>query len=134
MKQEKLREIVALAEKVGHVFVATADREGQPHIAAARRLTIMPEGSVEVREWFCPSSVANLKSNLRMSLVVWDMVRDAGYQLSGTLDEMQDVDMLNGYPSQIEREKPIPQVERRLLISVKKTTEFRYAPHSDVEE
>ena len=134
MKQEKLREIAALAKELGHILVATAGSEGQPHVAAARKLTITPEGSVAVTEWFCPSTVANLKSNSRISLVVWDIGRDTGYQLSGTLEEMQDVDMLNGYASQIERDKPMPQVERRLLISVTRITEFKCAPHSDVEE
>jgi uncharacterized protein len=134
LKEEKLREIAALAEKVGHVLIATADSEGQPHIAAARKLTITAEGSVELREWFCPGTVANLESNSRMSLVVWDMAKDTGHQLSGTVVEMRDVDVLNGYAPQIERDKIIPQVERRLVISVKKITEFKCAPHSDVEE
>lgn len=134
MKEEKLREIAALAEKVGHVLIATADSGGQPHIAAARQLAVTSEGSVAVREWFCPNTVANLKFNSRVSLVVWDMVKDTGHQLSGTMVEMRDVDVLNGYAPQIERDKIIPQVERRLVISVKKITEFKCAPHSDVEE
>lgn len=134
MREEKLREIAALAEKVGHVLIATADSEGQPHIAIARKLNITAEASVELREWFCPGTVSNLKSNSRMSLVIWDMVKDTGCQISGLLEEMQDVDVLNGYAPEVERDKPIPQVERRLVISVKKITEFKSTPHSDVEE
>ena len=134
MKQEKLQEIAALAEKVGHILVATADNEGQPHVAAARRLAVTSNSLLEVREWFCPSTVANLKTNPRMSLVVWDTTEDTGYQLTGGLEEIHDVEMLNGYAPQIEREKAVPQVERQLLIRTKKITEFKCAPHSDIEE
>ena len=62
------------------------------------------------------------------------MAKDTGHQFFGNVEEMQDVDVLNGYAPQIEREKAVPQVERRLMISVKKITGFKCAPHSDVEE
>jgi len=38
MKPESLNTAVELAEKLEHVFVATADPTGMPHVAAAAKL------------------------------------------------------------------------------------------------
>jgi hypothetical protein len=134
MKAEKLGEVVHLAEKVGHVFVATADPGGMPHVAAAGKLELAPEDRVTVTEWFCPGTVANLHVNKCISVVVWAKDPDSGYQLLGRLDKIKDLGILDGFAPGLEGEPPLPQVEKQLLIKVEKIIEFKLGPHSDVED
>jgi hypothetical protein len=48
------RQAVALAQKLRHVFVATTDGKGLPHVAAAGKMALTAQGRVAVAAWFCP--------------------------------------------------------------------------------
>ncbi len=133
MKEDSLKKFGELAEKLGHIFVATADAAGSPHVAAASKLSILPEERVAVSAWYCPSTLANVLENGRISLVVWDAPTDKGYQLLGELEEVQDLAILNGYSPDVEADAPLPQVESQLIIKIHKILDFTHAPHSDVE-
>ena len=134
MKTGILRAAVMLGKKIGHVLVATADMEGLPHVAAAGQMDVKSENKVEVSEWFCPGTVANVKANPRVALLVWDAKTDHGYQLLGTVEKIEEGAMMNGYAAELEEMKPISQVERRLIVQVDKIINFSHGPHSDVEE
>jgi len=134
MNVEILKKAEQLAAKAGHIFIATADAKRWPHIAAAGRLSLTPEKRVEVTEWFCPGTIANLQANPRLSLVVWDSATDVGYQMIGEVEEIKDLSMLDGYAPQAEGKAPVPQVKRQLIIHVDRVFEFKHAPHADVEE
>lgn len=134
IRAELLEKAVELAAKVGHIFVATADSNGWPHVAAAGRSALTPEKHLIVTEWFCPSTMANLQINPRLSLVVWDSSTDVGFQLVCELEEIKDLGMLDGYAPQVEGKGPLPQVERQLLVHIDRVIRFKRAPHSDVEE
>jgi pyridoxine/pyridoxamine 5'-phosphate oxidase len=134
MRPEIIHSAVALGQKLEHVFVATADAEGLPHVAAAGRISLGDEGLMTVSAWFCPGTVMNLRQNPKVSLVIWDEAADTGYQLLGKVEKVEETAMLNGYIPEKEGKDPSPQVERRLLIRVDKVTAFSHAPHSDMEE
>jgi hypothetical protein len=135
MKKEELVRAVDLGQKIGHIFVATADAQGQPHLAAAGKLALISDAAhVTVEAWFCPGTVANLEVNRHVSLVIWDARPDQGYQLLGEAEKVEEIAMMNGYAPGEEGKTTLPQVERRLLIRVSKILTFRHAPHSDEEE
>ncbi len=134
MNQKTLHQAVGLAQRLQHVFVATTDGKGLPHMAAAGKLALTPEGRVAVAAWFCPTIVANLQKNRRVSLVIWDPKVDHGYQLLGETEKVEDIAMMNGYAPGVDSQPPLPQVERQLLVRVDKIIDFKHAPHSDVEE
>lgn len=133
MKSKSLEKALKLAEQVKHIFVATADGRGWPHLAAAGRVALTPEQHVVVSEWFCPGTVANLQVNPRLSIVVWDAGKDAGYQIIGEMEEIKDLDMIDGYSPSVEGKHRFPQVERQLLVHVDSVMEFKRSPHTDVE-
>jgi len=133
MNSAKLREVEQLAAKVGHVFIATADSNGQPHIAAAGKLAQTPEKHLMITEWFCPGTLANLQMNSHLSIVVWDPDVDSGYQIIGELEAIKDIGILDGY-SKSQVRPSIPQVERQLLLHVDKILGFKRSPHTDLEE
>jgi hypothetical protein len=133
MKTETLHKAVELTSKLKHVFIATADTAGLPHVTAAGEMTLTPEGYVAVGAWFCPGTVENLQHNRRVALVVWDESKDTGYQLLGEVKEIKELSFMDGYAPEAESKMP-PQVERQLIVQVNKTLTFTLAPHSDVEE
>ena len=124
---------IDLAGKIGHIFVTTADQSGMPHVAAAGQIDKASNDSVSVSAWFCPGTVANLEDNHRISLVVWDPTPDRGFQLLGTVERVIEQSVMNGYVPESERQAPMPQIERKLLIRVNKVLSFSHAPHSDLE-
>lgn len=134
MEIETLKQAIELSNKLGHVFLSTADASGVPHIAAAGKIIMDPDGLVEVTAWFCPGTVGNLHVNPRIALVVWDAKSDTGYQLIGTSEKTEELHMINGYAPGIEGKSPAPQVERKLTIRVDKIIDFKHAPHTDVEK
>jgi uncharacterized protein len=134
IRPEIIHSAVALGQKLEHVFVATADAEGLPHVAAAGRISLGSEGLLTVAAWFCPGTVLNLRNNPKVALVIWDEIADTGYQLIGKVEKVEETAMLDGYIPEMEGKDPSPQVERRLLIRVEKVIAFSHAPHSDLEE
>lgn len=131
---ETLEKALALAEKMQHIFVATADASGLPHVAAAGKVAPAPDGRVAVAAWFCPGTVDNLDQNRLISLVIWDATIDTGYQLLGEVEKIEDLAILDGYMPGEEDKPPLPQVERQLIIRVNKIIAFSHAPHSDIGE
>ena len=134
MRSETLQKAVELATKLHHVFVATADRSGLPHVAAAGEIALTSEGHVAIGAWFCPGTVENLQHNRHVSLVVWDSSDDTGYQLLGEVKEVRDLSFLDGYAPETESPAPSPQVERQLIVRVTEILAFTHAPHSDRED
>ena len=131
---EAIQKALELADQLQHVFVATADAKGLPHVATAGKLKLESDGRVAVTAWFCPGTVDNLQDNHSIALVVWDSTGDTGYQLVGEVQRMEELAFLDGYTPGVEDSTPSPQVERQLIIRVDTVLAFSHAPHSDVEE
>jgi hypothetical protein len=134
IKPEIIQSAITLGQKLGHVFVATADPKGLPHVAAAGRLGLGKDGLLSVAAWFCPGTVINLEHNTKISLVVWDAAADTGYQLLGNVEKVEETAIMDGYLPEMESSEPAPQVERQLHVKVDKVMGFSHAPHSDLEE
>ena len=128
-----LEEVEALAQAVGHVFVATAGEGGVPHLASAGRVRRAGGGRVTVAEWFCPGTMANLQGNRSVAVVVWDPQEDHGHQLVGRVEEVRERSVVDGYVPQPGETAP-PQVERELVIEVDEVLHFSQGPHSDEPE
>ncbi len=134
MISEAIQNAVALGTRLEHVFVATADGNGLPHMAAAGRITPISKRRVAVEAWFCPSTVMNLEDNRGVALVVWDAVADKGFQLLGEVEKIEEKAFLDGYAPEMEELGPSPQIERQLVVRVDKVIAFSHAPHSDKEK
>jgi hypothetical protein len=132
MDREILARVVKMAGD-GYVFVATADSQGTPHLAAAGELSRTESELLAATEWFCPRTVKNLKENRSVTISVWQPDSDRGYQIAGKLEHIEDVGVLDGFSPEQETDEPLPQVEKRLLIRPLSVSEFRQAPHTDSE-
>ena len=134
MSVRTLKKIEALAGKVGHAFLATADGNGAPPtspwrapcrwIPAARSASRI--GSARAR-WL-------IDINRRAAVVVWDGDADEGYQIGGLVEDIEEIAMMDGYSPSEEKLPPMPQVERKPRLRPERVAQFRKAPHSDLED
>jgi uncharacterized protein len=134
MSKATIKQAVKLGNRMKYALLATADSEGLPHVAASRKITSEADGRIGVSEWFCPGTLANLQVNPRLSIVVWDPVKDSGYQALGISERIEELSMMNGFSPDLEKGAPLPQVERKIHIHVDKVLHFSHATHSDMEE
>lgn len=134
MKMEEIRKAVSDVSWTNPAFIATTDLDGVPHITCAGKLAIENENVLSVTEWFCPGTVANLRRNPNISVAVLDKDTDGGFQFIGMLEKISDVGILDGYAAAVEGKYPIPQVEKQLVVRVKKIMDFSLKPHTDIEE
>jgi uncharacterized protein len=134
MSGESIAKAEDLAQKVGFVFVATADKSGVPHLSVSGPMKLIDTDMVSVTQWFCPGTMENLQANPNISLIVWDSSHDYGFQLSGKIDKIKDVALLDGFDPKRENKVHVPQVERQLTARIGKIMHFKKAPHTDIEE
>jgi hypothetical protein len=134
MTASKIQDAVRLAKKADYVFVATADNIGVPHMTAAGEVELSDEQDcVVLSEWFCPGTVKNLHVNPAVSIVIWNKELDTGFQMLGCLRAVKNVGVLDGYLPGLEAQKPLPQVEKQLVIYIEKILDFKGSPHSDID-
>jgi hypothetical protein len=129
-----LREAVGLAVKMEYLLIGTANRKHEPHIAVATTINHVDDIHVAVSAWFCPTTVINLFENPSVSLVIWDQEGDTGYQLIGASEGVENMAVLGCWTPEIDKQMPVPQIERRVLVRVDRIIDFRHAPHNDIEE
>ena len=112
------------------ILVATADREGVPHLSTAQELHLAPHDRIEVEAWFCPQTLRNLQGNPAVSMVVWDRHNDRGVQIRGRTERVEASAALDGYVPGVEA-ADVPQVLQRLFVLMERVSEFRDRAHSD---
>ena len=134
MKAELLKKSVELSEKTRHVFIASVDAEGVPHIAASKNLSLASGNKAVLTEWFCPGTMANLLGeNHNLAIVVWDSKTDSGYQLIGEAEKEEDTAYLDGYAPDVKKRDMVPQIQRRVTVRINKIMDFKLSPHTDIE-
>lgn len=134
MNPKVLKDAVTMAAGLEHILIGTANRNKEPHIAAAASLGYVDENHVAASEWFCPTTVSNLYENPAVCLVIWDSTTDTGYQLMGLSEGIENKAILDGWVPKMDETPAIPQIERKILVRVDKIIDFKEAPHNDTEE
>jgi predicted pyridoxine 5'-phosphate oxidase superfamily flavin-nucleotide-binding protein len=123
-------EIRQFVDRVGHAFVATADSEGNPHLAAGRGISILEPDRLVFESWFCQTSLKNLAQNSKVAVAIADPVTGNGFQFLGRVEKTVDTAVLDGYAPELEP-AGLPQVQWRLEIRVEKVMAFTADAHSD---
>ena len=129
-KSEALGKVIALSDNVEHIFLATANNQGIPHVTLVRGLIESIDNSFLITHWFCPETVSNIMVNKNVSLVVWDAQTDEGYQCIGESEVMMESGTPEGGVFISEVSYLAPQL-CNLVIKVKKILQFSMTNHSD---
>ena len=118
MSIQHIEKALSIVSETGHFIIATADRNGLPHVAVGQGIVQGDkEDMLKVSCRSCPGTVANIHKNDRIALVAWDAKEDSGHQLVGRVRELGE----NGVQ------------EQQLKIRVEQVFDFSGAPHSDEE-
>lgn len=132
MKKAMLEKVRKLVQEVGVVYVATSDREGVPHIAAAEGMSFAKEDRIVFKAWFCLKTVENLGQNPRLSLAILHPETGQGYQILGEIERIEQGAVLDGYrPGEDTKWRGYPQAEHQLFIRIEKVSSLNPGPHSD---
>lgn len=134
MDTDTLHEVMAFARDLDHFLLATVAPDGQPHIAAAGELALSANGLLAITDWFCLTTLDNLRKNPKIAIIVWDRKRDRGYQLLGEAQGVEDLAMMDGYVPGPDACSSRPQVERRLLVRIGRILDFSQREQSDTEQ
>jgi hypothetical protein len=127
MISEKLKKFI---EETNCAFVASADQRSRPHLAAGRGLKVPDPEHVVFEAWFCRKTLENVAEVPRITMAVIDAATGGGYQLSGTVEKVIPIGILNGFAP--EAEAPgTPQVESRMVVRVEEIMEFSTGTHTD---
>ncbi len=113
------------------ILVATSSLEGVPHLAAARGLSLVDPETVGIKDWLCFQSLDNLSENPRVALSLMEQDGSAGFQLIGTVELGQVEEILDGYMSEGEDLRLVPQTRRALSVRVERILELSVAPHPE---
>ncbi|MBF0486323.1 MAG: pyridoxamine 5'-phosphate oxidase family protein [Candidatus Omnitrophica bacterium] len=132
MNWDKINAAIEIAEKLQYFFIATADKEGCPHVTTAGEIRLKSEEVVEVSFWFCPKTIDNLEKNKQVSLIIWDAGKNAGYQLLGKAEDVEVAQVMDEADTAIGEEKYLLQARWFLVVRVDTVMEFIHALHNDV--
>ncbi len=130
MNTELFSEAVAMAQERQHVFITTADAGGWPHLTSVGGFALASDQHIDLSDWFCPLVETNLQQNSKVTIVVWDIATDTGYQMLG---EVETVTALEGIIQSREEDPLFGQSPKSLRVRVNKVLHFSHAPHDDVE-
>lgn len=111
------------------VLVATAGKDGLPHLSTADRILPQPEGLVEISGWLCPTTIRNLRHNANLALVV--RASQGSVQIEGKVDTMEEDAFLDGDAPGEESGPSVSQVRWILRIRPQRFFSFPDGLHSD---
>jgi hypothetical protein len=120
--------------KADACFVATADKSGTVHLAAAKGLRVVDDESVAFKNWFCFKTMEHLKENPSIAIGFLDPKTHKGFQLLGKVEAVNVGAILDGLSCQCEHEEAMtqyPQEEHELIIRVQHVLDLNTGPHSD---
>ena len=128
MIMESIKQLIG---SVSHVFVATADSSGHPHIAIGEQVIVSENSVLIFKNWFCPVTLQNISNNSKVSVVVVMPGTGIGYQMLGSVVWSADAEFIDRYdPSMYLPETP--QILTRFNVKVEQVLEFTSGIHSDI--
>ncbi len=127
MITDKIRRFI---EEVDVAFVASADAEGTPHLAAGMGLQVTDPDHLAFEAWFCTKTLDNVAHHPRLAIAVTAPKTAKGYQFIGTVEKSSETAILDGFVPGLES-PGLPQVCSRLEVRVETIMEFSARIHSD---
>jgi len=114
------------------VYIASVDVRGRPHLAVSKGPVFEKENLLVFEEWFCPSTIENVRANPRISIAVIDSETSWGYQAEGTVRKVEEISILDGYAGPLEEKYAgLSQVRWRLIVGIDSVLDFSAAYHRD---
>ncbi|HJJ29046.1 MAG TPA: pyridoxamine 5'-phosphate oxidase family protein [Methanocorpusculum sp.] len=98
-------ELIEQAKKVGIIHLATASKEGIPNVAPMGAV-LLRKDKILIANNFMNKTLANIKENPQVSVLVWNREIGNCFQLKGTAEIMRDTPEHNEMRQMLEIKKP----------------------------
>ncbi|GBC75532.1 hypothetical protein HRbin06_00850 [archaeon HR06] len=105
-----------LLKKVGLIFLATADKAGNPNVSPRTAYHILDDETIAICDWFRSKTFWNLQENNKMSIAVVDLDSYEGYQLKGECFLLTDVNKIKEIMRKIFTEGPHKEFNRTMQL------------------
>lgn len=128
MISEAMRQFI---EKTPLVYVASADADGNPHLAAGKHLTVSNGSLLVFENWFCPVTLHNITRNTHVAVVVLTPGGESGYQFIGRVVKPHDDAALKGSSAELIPPETVPALTR-FMVQVEKIMDFSMGIHFDI--
>jgi len=128
MISEAMRQFI---ESTPLVYVASADAEGYPHVAAGNHLTVRNGSLLVFENLFCPVTLHNITRNTHVAVVVAMPGWESGYQLIGRVIKPHDDAAPTGHSADPIPPETAPALTR-FMVRVEKIMEFSTGIHFDI--
>ncbi|MBL8013419.1 MAG: hypothetical protein JNN05_06175 [Candidatus Omnitrophica bacterium] len=117
MSAPVLERVSAIDTKTHVIFLVTAAREWDMQAEAIITIEPVSGEELKIRGWFSSIVLSNLEKNSRLTLIVWNMKNNDGYQLKGRCLQKKDFQEEFIAPG----ERAIPRMECELTIRIDRT-------------
>jgi hypothetical protein len=118
MNPQTFERACALADQRQHLIMSTTDRSGVPHMASVGGFDSLASDKIALSDWHCPATLVNLQYNNQVSLIVWDIVTDTGYQFVGQVEAIRTFN---------------PSSDPELVVRVNQVLNFNHRGHTDLD-
>ncbi|HJJ47535.1 MAG TPA: pyridoxamine 5'-phosphate oxidase family protein [Methanocorpusculum sp.] len=98
-------ELIEQAKKVGVLHLATASKAGVPNVAPMGAVMINDD-KILIANNFMNKTIANIKENPQVSVLVWNREIGNCFQLKGTAELMRDTPEHKAMREMLESKKP----------------------------
>jgi hypothetical protein len=82
---------------------------------------------IVLSDWECPVTLMNLKANKSITIVVWDVTTDCGYQILGQVEHIRTLDLTDDDLA------GAIVGDRELWVKPHRVFAFSHASHDDAE-
>jgi len=93
------RQLIATVQPA---FVATASQSGQPNVSPKGSLRVLDDEHVAFAEIASPKTMANLRENPQLAVIVLDPVTWAACRLTGTAEILESGELVETFRSEFE--------------------------------
>lgn len=124
-------EIKRFVEARGVATVASADAEGQPHLALGKGIRVLDDEHLLFENWFCQTTLRNVEQNQSVAVAVMAQETATGYQFIGHVVHGTDTALLDGYTPGL---LPVSDLQAltSLVVRVEEVLAFCSGIHSDL--
>ena len=99
------------------VFIATADKQGNPNVGPKGSMHVFDDETLVYAEGTAKKTLQNLQENSRVALVAVDRERHLGFQIKGTAELLFSGDFFELIAKrQEERSRPRPKAVVRIKV------------------
>lgn len=92
-------EVIKIINEIHPALIATASKEGKPNVSPKGSLRVLDEDHVVFADIASPRTIANLRENPQVAIIVYDATSHKGCRISGKAEILESGDLFDNFNS-----------------------------------